>query len=247
LVDGATFLLMLVSLLYVLPEVARLRAPADRTDHQTQTSRTSLATGFVRFASSTWEGVGLYRSSSALRASIPLILVVVFSTCIEGVAGVYYLRHVAAGRPFVYGLILASWSVGAAVGSLVTAQRCDLRGELAMLGVGAAFIGAGLCAASTVLSAGVVAVAFFAGGFGNGMFNTAIRTVINYGAPPSRRGLAWGTFRTLSSFVIGLGFVLGAPNLVFTPRQAVAVAGVLPIVMLAVFLRAARKEIPVVG
>ena len=242
LIDASTFVVTALAVLVVLPASAlpgEQPRCGDTTQCRDRTRRRRAR--LTAFARATADGILLYRSSSVLRRSMPLILVVIFATCLEGVAGVYYLRSVADGRPSVYGLMLASWSVGATVGSLLTADRIRRNDESAVLGIGAFLIGAGLCVAGGLATPVVVSAAFLVGGLGNGSFNTAIRTVINDGVPAHRRGIAWGTFRTLSSTLIGAGLILGAPGLILPARHTVIIAGILPILMVAVFRRAGTQ------
>lgn len=224
--DVITFALAATTMLAIVP--SGQIGSGGRSD---ETALSDALTTLPRIVHTARAGLEFVKTSDTFRSSMPLILTVIFATSLEGVAGVYYLRQVAAGSAVVYGLTLMCWSVGAVAGALITAERLRLRNELRILVSAAAAISVGLSLAGAIPSPVIVGLAFLLGGLGNGAFNTAVRSTINVGEA-SRRPMAWGTFRALSSAAVGIGFVLGAPGLLFSPRAAVIAAGVLPIVAL---------------
>jgi len=220
--DAITFLAMAYAVRHTLRNWSHGPLEADNSSSVRAPKRvTHLATAAVRASR---DGLRLFAQSPTLRPAILFVLIVVFATCLEGVAGVYYLRDVVNGDSRAYGLVLACWSVGAAGGSVLSRTKLRLGQPRHALACGGFVLGVGLLCAGVVPNVAAVTIAFLVGGLGNGIFNTALRSVINDVAP-QQRGLAWGTFRTLSSAAIALGFCLGAPGVLCPPRVTVVLAG----------------------
>lgn len=148
-----------------------------------------------------------------LRALVlPIAAIILFTAC-EGVAGVFYLREVAPNDT-VYSVMLAAWSVGALLGSLLGGTAYfDQRIVLPVLG-GAVLVGSAILLEGLWAQVAAITAAFLLGGLGNGLHNTGIRTAIYLRLPESTHGTAWAYLRMLINIMVGLGYLLGIPGLV---------------------------------
>lgn len=160
-----------------------------------------------------------------LRALVlPVAAIILFTAC-EGVAGVFYLREVAPNDT-VYSVMLAAWSVGALLGSLLGGSAFfQQRMVLPVLG-GAVLVGTAILIEGVWAQAAAITAVFLLGGLGNGLHNTGIRTAIYLRLPESTHGTAWAYLRMLINIMVGLGYLLGTPGLLIdSARWIVIISG----------------------
>lgn len=160
-----------------------------------------------------------------LRALVlPVAAIILFTAC-EGVAGVFYLREVAPNDT-VYSVMLAAWSVGALLGSLLGGSAFfQQRMVLPVLG-GAVLVGTAILIEGLWAQAAAITAVFLLGGLGNGLHNTGIRTAIYLRLPESTHGTAWAYLRMLINIMVGLGYLLGTPGLLIeSARWIVIISG----------------------
>lgn len=160
-----------------------------------------------------------------LRALVPPVAAIILFTACEGVAGVFYLREVASNDT-IYSVMLAAWSVGALLGSLLGgAAFFGQRMVLPVLG-GAVLVGTAILVEGLWAQAAAITVVFLLGGLGNGLHNTGIRTAIYLRLPESTHGTAWAYLRMLINIMVGLGYLLGTPGLLIdSARWIVIISG----------------------
>lgn len=166
------------------------------------------------------------KGSAVLRAVLPIVAVVVLTTSIEGVAGVFWLREVA-GNSVVYGLVLAAWAAGAIPGALLAGRGALGHGEHRLVIGGAAAMGAVFLAVPFVTSTLALAVMFVLGGAGNGAHNVGLTTAMHRFVPAAWHGRAWSQLRVVINTAAVLGYTAGTPTDVLGPRALIFISGVL--------------------
>lgn len=169
---------------------------------------------------------------------LPVAAIVLF-TAAEGVAGVFYLREITDSDTG-YAVLLGAWSVGAVLGSLLGGnRRFGARSSLPIL-LGGGLVGAAILIEGLWANAVGLAMVFLAGGLGNGLHNTGVRTAIYEHVPESRHGAAWAQLRMLINIMVALGYLTGTPGLLVGPARTIIVisgaATLLVIVLSAVLL-----------
>lgn len=186
------------------------------------------------------------RSAPVVAATMPLLILIMISTSIEAVAGVFWLRQIS-GTDTLYGLVLSCWAVGSIIGAYLAGTRRLAPRTMLLI------VGGGLCMALAILTEGlvpmalVIAGAFIIGGLGNGAHNVGVRNLIFQQIHQAHIGSAWAYYRMLTSTAVAIGYIIGTPR---TPRDAqnmVIVAGVCALVgvliaMFALRLLRLRKE-----
>jgi MFS family permease len=172
------------------------------------------------------EGFRVLRASPVIGPMLPILGGVVFATSVEGVAGVFYLREVAAGDS-VYGLLLAAWALGSVPGALAGGWQRVTDKEVLLVAGGALSISIALLVEGLVPIAWVIAVVFVIGGFGNGAHNVGVRSAIHRHIPARAHGRAWSYYSVLANSCVALGYVVGTPGVVMGSRPMVIVSGVL--------------------
>ena len=166
------------------------------------------------------------KDSTVLRVVLPIVAVVVLTTSVEGVAGVFWLREVA-GNSVIYGLVLAAWAAGAIPGALLAGRGTFGHGEHRLVIGGTAAMGAVFLAVPFVTSPLVLAVMFLAGGAGNGAHNVGLTTAMHRFVPAAWHGRAWSQLRVVINTAAVLGYTAGTPTHVLGPRELIFISGVL--------------------
>lgn len=169
-------------------------------------------------------GFRLLRHNTVIGPMLPVLAVTILATAVEGVAGVFYLREVTASDS-VYGLLLSAWALGSVPGALLAGwSRLDGR-ETLLVGGGAALMGAALLTEGLIPLTGVIAVAFLAGGFGNGAHNAGVRTLMHRHVPASDHGVAWACYRAMANTCVTVGYLLGTPDVLLGARTLILLSG----------------------
>ena len=183
-------------------------------------------------------GAALVRHPRLRILLLPVAAIVLF-TAAEGVAGVFYLREITDSDTG-YAVLLGAWSVGAVLGSLLGGnRRFGARSSLPIL-LGGGLVGAAILIEGLWANAVGLAMVFLAGGLGNGLHNTGVRTAIYEHVPESRHGAAWAQLRMLINIMVALGYLIGTPGLLVGPACTIIVVSgavtLLVIVLSAVLL-----------
>lgn len=177
---------------------------------------------------SLWGGVrdgwSAIRSAPLVAALMPLLILIMVSTSIEAVAGVFWLRQLS-GTDTLYGLVLSCWAIGSIIGAyLAGTKRLGPRTLLLI-------VGGGLCMALAILTEGLVPIAvaigtaFVVGGLGNGTHNVGVRNLIFQQIPKAHVGSAWAYYRMLTSTSVAIGYVVGTPRTPADAQSMVVIAG----------------------
>ncbi|MFL4474749.1 MFS transporter [Paeniglutamicibacter sp. MACA_103] len=171
------------------------------------------------------DGWAAIRSSPVVAATMPLLILIMISTSIEAVAGVFWLRQIS-GTDTLYGLVLSCWAVGSIIGAyLAGTKRLAPRTMLLI-------VGGGLCMALAILTEGLVPIAiiiggaFVIGGLGNGTHNVGVRNLIFQQIPKAHIGSAWAYYRMLTSTSVAIGYIVGTPRTPSGAQSMVVTAGV---------------------
>ncbi|MFE9448446.1 MFS transporter [Streptomyces sp. NPDC006739] len=197
-----------------------------------------------RPASKLSDGYRALRHAPVVGPLLPALAAAMLATSIETVAGVFYLRGVADGNDTVFGLILATWALGAIPGALLAGRPGWADRHTALILGGVLGISVGLLFAGLVPVAAVIFPLFLVGGFGNGACNVGLRNAVHSNVPAEVHGSAWACFQALSRSCIGLGYLLGTPNDWVSSRGQVIVSGAIPLlsVLWAMLVLVRRKE-----
>ncbi|MGH2834753.1 MAG: MFS transporter [Solirubrobacteraceae bacterium] len=161
----------------------------------------------------------------ALRAVLlTQAVALVFFASVEPVEVVYAKSTLNAGA-LGYGLLLATWGLGAALGAVVFARavRKPLGPMLTggTLLVGLAYLG--FAAAPTI---GLACAAAVIGGIGNGIQWPSLISAVQQLAPGALHGRLMSAVGSLNALCPAIGFVLGGSIAALaSPRAAMAVAG----------------------
>ena len=150
-------------------------------------------------------------------------LAIIFFASAEPVEVIYTKSTLAAGDRG-YGLLLATWGLGMAFGSVIAgASKQSLR---ALLIGGTAAIGVGylgFAIASTLLLACIAAVV---GGIGTGMQWASLLSAVQILTPAGLRGRMMGALQSINALCPALGFAVGgALAALSSPRAAFLTAG----------------------
>lgn len=166
-------------------------------------------------------GAALTRNPQLRILLLPVAAIVLF-TAAEGVSGVFYLRGIT-DNDTGYAVLLGAWSVGAVFGSLLGGnRRFGTRSALPIL-LGGGLVGAAILTEGLWANAAGLALVFLAGGLGNGLHNTGVRTAIYEYVPEARHGAAWAQLRMLINIMVALGYLIGTPGLLIGPARAIIV------------------------
>lgn len=170
---------------------------------------------------------------------------VVFSTSLEAVPSVFFLRGLAPDD-LLFGLALAAWTLGMIPGARWTGPRLDTadnrkrRGRLlsvrAVLLGGGVVMGLSLFLESWAGSIWLVLPLFALGGAANGAVNLSMRAAVYEYVPEHFQGRTWAYWRVLSSTAAVAGMVLGTPTAFLGPAELIRVAGLLAMVGCGSFL-----------
>jgi MFS family permease len=158
---------------------------------------------------------------------------------------VFFIRDTLGASTTVYGFVMASWTVGMVIGSLIFGRlkphRLTMPLVLALLTTSCVAVLAG----STVSTAGWLIPLWIAGGITNGGLNVCTTVIIASRVPAVAHGRAFAAY-TASIQGAGLTGLLVAGPLAesFEPRALVAAAGAAGIVAALACLPLVRSEPP---
>jgi MFS family permease len=160
----------------------------------------------------------------------------VFFASVEPVEVLYAKSTLSAGD-VGFGLIVATWGVGAAIGAIVFARSVK-RSLGPMLTGGTLLVGLaylGFAAAPTLVIACGAAVV---GGIGNGIQWPSLISAVQQLTPAALQGRLMSAVGSLNALCPAIGFILGGSIAALSsPRVAMAVAGTVATVATFAFLR----------
>jgi predicted MFS family arabinose efflux permease len=146
-----------------------------------------------------------------------------------------------------FGILLASWGAGIVIGSLVYLV-VKQRSALGLIVISTALIGVaylGMATAETLFVACLISVV---GGAGNGVQWIAVVTTVQEMTPIDYQARIMGLLEALGAAMPGVGYLIGGALVALgSPRTAYAVAGagVLLLVLIALALRPSLGRAPV--
>jgi MFS family permease len=160
----------------------------------------------------------------------------VFFASVEPVE-VIFVKTTLDGGDLGYGLLVAAWGVGAALGAIVFARSVH-RPLGPMLTGGTLLVGLaylGYAAAPTLAFACIAAVV---GGVGNGTQWPSLISAVQQLTPAALHGRLMSAVGSLNALCPAIGFALGGSIVAFSsPRVAMVVAGVVATLATVAFLR----------
>jgi MFS family permease len=163
-------------------------------------------------------------------------LAIVFFASVEPVEVLYAKTTLNAGD-LGYGLILAAWGVGAALGAIVFA-RLVRRPLGAMLTVGTLLVGLAYLGFAVAPTLAVACGAAVVGGIGNGIQWPSFISAIQQLTPGSLQGRLMSAVGSLNALCPAIGFILGGTIVALSsPRIAMAVAGAIATLATFAFIR----------
>jgi MFS family permease len=160
-------------------------------------------TGGLRF------GLALLWDGTRRRTTLATIVVTVAATSVGNVLLPFFAGDIPGGTA-VYGVLLATWSVGLVVGPFT------LRGPLgrrptAVVAVGAAaIVGLSYLVTGAYPVVPLMLVAFLCGGMANAVQNVALRTYVMADCPPEVRGRVGAAYGATLQSSVAVGFALAA-------------------------------------
>lgn len=161
----------------------------------------------------------------ALRALfITEAVALVFFASVEPVEVVYAKSTLGAGA-LGYGLLLATWGLGAALGAVVFA-RAVRRPLGPMLTGGTLLVGLAYLGFAVAPAIAVACAAAVVGGVGNGIQWPSLISAVQQLTPSALHGRLMSAVGSLNALCPAIGFVLGGSiAAIVSPRAAMAVAG----------------------
>jgi MFS family permease len=197
-------------------------------------------------------GLALLWRDRILRLAAGVTAAVVLFAAIDNVAEVFFAKDVLNGEDWVYGGLVACWTIGMVLGSTLIGRRLS-PGRMS----GAVFVAPLVGGAAVLVAAGFPAIGlalamFVVGGVANGVENVAVRTVIHHRVRDRYRGRAFASFfGVINAAQIGAMAAGGALNAIVGPRRSLlfagagaVLAGVLGLVAYAAVPAAERRATP---
>ena len=169
-------------------------------------------------------GFSAISSARALVIFLPVMAVVVASTTMEGIAGVFYLQSIT-NTAFEYSLVLAMWAVGALIASVFYGRGWYKPQLVNAILWGGFFIGAAILLEGLAANPWIVGAGFLVGGFFNSIHNMGIRDMVYMQVPEHRQGQCWALIGSLFSSMVLVGDLLGTPGILGDARTIVMIGG----------------------
>ncbi|MFF3315604.1 MFS transporter [Streptomyces sp. NPDC003035] len=152
-------------------------------------------------------GLALLWAGAQRRTTLATIVVTVAATSVANVLLPFFADEVPGGMA-VYGVLLATWSVGLVLGPFA------LRGRLGRRPTGVVAVGAATIIGLSYLVTGayplvpLMLAAFLCGGMANAVQNVALRTYVMADCPPDVRGRVGAAYGATLQSSVAVGFAL---------------------------------------
>jgi MFS family permease len=183
------------------------------------------------------------RAVPALRALFfTEAIAMVFFASVEPVEVLYAKSTLNAGD-FGFGLLVAAWGVGAALGAIVFAR--SVRRPLGpMLTGGTLLVGLGYLGFALAPILAIACAAGVVGGIGNGIQWPSLISAVQQLTPAALHGRLMSAVGSLNALCPAIGFILGGSIAALSsPRAAMAVAGIVATLATVAFLRLPTSEL----
>lgn len=187
------------------------------------------------------------RAAPALRALLlTQAVALVFFASVEPVE-VLYARSTLKVNGFGYGLLLATWGVGAALGAVVFAR--SVRRPLGpMLSGGTLLVGLGYLGFAAAPTLTLACGAAVIGGVGNGIQWPSLISAVQQLTPAALHGRLMSAVGSLNALCPAIGFALGGTIAALSsPRVAMAVAGAVATLATVAFVRLPMRGLSSTG
>jgi hypothetical protein len=167
---------------------------------------------------------------------------IVFFASVEPVEVIYAKATLHAGA-LGYGLLLAAWGAGAAVGAFMFTLAVQ-RPLASMLRSGTLLVGLAYLGFAAAPTLAVACVAAIIGGIGNGVQWPSLISAVQQLTPPRLHGRLMAAVGSLNALCPAIGFALGGTLVVISStRGAMVVAGVVATLATLAFVRLPLGEL----
>jgi len=170
-------------------------------------------------------GIRYLASDRLLRLCVLVLAAVILLVGGANVAEVFFAKDVLHAGDAGYGVVAAAWTLGMAIGALVTGKRAPERSLAILLLLGMVVVGVSTLLPALLPSLALTIGAWFVGGIANGTGNVALRSLVLHRVPESVRGRVLaaisGLFTAAQIVAMGLG---GALVTAVGPRATLAIA-----------------------
>jgi MFS family permease len=152
-------------------------------------------------------GLALLWAGAQRRTTLATIAVTVAATSVVNVLLPFFADEIPGGTA-VYGVLLATWSVGLVLGPFALRGRLGRR-PTAVVAVGAAaVIGLSYLVTGAYPVVPLMLAAFLCGGMANAVQNVALRTYVMADCPPDVRGRVGAAYGATLQSSVAVGFAL---------------------------------------
>ena len=188
-------------------------------------------------ASRARSGFAVLRASPELGTTILIAIASLVAMTIVWPAEPFFATDVLGGSEATYGLLMATWTLGMAIGSIGLARRVRTE-HLAVAAVAAIAIqGLWLGLPTLILSIPLAAGAYVLGGAAHGAKNVFVRTLLHERVPAEAHGRAAAAYNALRNgaemiALVGGGILVTALG----ARTTISLAGFVPIAVAAIGL-----------
>jgi MFS family permease len=195
-------------------------------------------------------GFAVLRASPELGATILIAIASLVAMTIVWPAEPFFATDVLGGSEATYGLLMATWTMGMAIGSIGLGRRVRTE-HLAIAAVAAIAIqGLWLGLPTLILSIPLAAGAYVLGGAAHGAKNVFVRTLLHERVPAEAHGRAAAAYNALRNGAEMIALVGGGILVtVLGARTTISLAGFVPIAIavigLAILARPRLRTLPV--
>lgn len=191
------------------------------------------------------DGLAFLRADAVLRGVLPVAVAALVVMTAVWTAEVFFAKDVLGVGDAGYGALTSVWTIGMVAGAVVLASRVPAA-RAAPVALGAIAVqGAGIAFPAAVPLVAATALAFAIGGLAHGVKNVVLRTLIHHRSPEHLHGRAFAAYNALRNAAeltaLALGGVLVA---VAGPRATMAIAGTVPILLVAAVSLRRRAAAP---
>lgn len=191
-----------------------------------------------------WSGVRYLMQDRVLAVVMTVAFVSLLFMTTQWAANVFFVKEDLGLGDFGYGVVLASWTVGMALGATLL-PRLVGRAALGLAAVAAIVVqGLGLAGPTLWLVPALAVCFFFVGGAAHGTKNVLIRTLIHERVPGSLHGRAFAAYNGLRNAAELVALVGGGILVtVLGARGTMFLAGAVPVVAGLVAIAVARRAL----
>jgi MFS family permease len=193
-----------------------------------------------------WSGARYLVQDRVLAVVMTVAFVSLLFMTTQWAANVFFVKEDLGLGDFGFGVVLASWTVGMALGATLLPRRIGT-GALALAAVVAIVVqGLGLAGPTLWLVPALAVAFFFVGGVAHGTKNVLVRTLIHERVPGSLHGRAFSAYNGLRNAAELVALVSGGVLVtVLGARGTMFLAGAIPILAGLVAIAVARRTLVV--